>query len=145
MRISSSFLMWNLRVLKIPAQTSLTTLDNAHYALCALSLLSPLWNSPLMYFPVWCVFVPATLSDSNVTHPFVHWLRTWCSLLCACSALWFYSSKGIMTKENVNRISNYFKLLWGILNYCAEKRHFSYPPKVMPQSTNVKSLLRDVS
>ena len=32
--------------------------------------------------------------------------------------------RALVSKENVNRISTYFKLLWEILNYCAEKNIF---------------------
>lgn len=67
--------MWNLRVLKISDRTSLTTLDNAHYVLCALTLLSLLWDIPLIYLLVPRVFLPAKLSDFNVFHPFVPWLQ----------------------------------------------------------------------
>lgn len=71
-----------------------------------------------------CVFIPAKLSACNVIHPFVHWLQTWFLILVLVQHFYYLLQKALRTKENVNKISIYFKLLWEILNYCTEKKFF---------------------
>lgn len=138
MRISPSFLTWNLTVLKISDWRSLTILQKAHYILYALILSNPLYNSPQGIFL--CYVFSFQLNSQPVmssTLLFIGYKPDFSSL-CLFNIFIIFCKKHLWLKKMSTKfpfISNCCEKYWII----AQKKIFSYPPKIRPHLTNVKS------
>lgn len=132
----SKLLNRNLTVLKISDQRSLTVLHKAHYVLYALTLLSPLYNSPQGIFL--CSVFSFQLNSQTLMSSTLLFIgyRPDFSSLCLFHILIIFLKKHLGQKKMSMKfplISNCCEKYWII----AQKKYFSYPPRIRPHLTNV--------